>query len=332
MQNNALVQNLSNNKNQTLQTQETYAAIYIPPEDTQTLSPDAKKVLKNKKVVEAAINNTSLKSTINSKKIEQIAQNLTAQEQIMGASKLAQQYAVPVLGKVLSGEKIKDKELLGFMLNSYAPAFNQTWAQAGYNSFTGMVTAINNGNVNLPNFISSLSNALNNVTKSLETKLDYSKYGEALPIDLVTKVSYKYEKIISEQSDNILSLINTYNKIYQPIIITLEATLKNDISNLWSKNQFFDRLSEIILSKSKITLRLGSDIYENCIITNLEPTLEQLERTSFTLGIKYQHTLPDTETIGNVNQINNPTPNNSKYKDLKEKTKNNIQKIIKKSN
>ena len=68
---------------------------------------------------------------------------------MQGKVEFAQRYATGALTKIINGEPITNKTMLDSLFNTYAPAFNATLEQTGYNSIMQMKDAAAHGTINV---------------------------------------------------------------------------------------------------------------------------------------------------------------------------------------
>ena len=200
------------------------------------------------------------------------------------------------MAKIINGEPVTNKTMLDSLFNTYAPALNAGLAQTGFNSLVEMRNAVQAGNnINVPNFIQGFSNGLSVIQDMCIEKP--SKYGEEIPIDVVTELKYTYTLKTPTQEvlngDNIEKYINNLKKIK----CQLTATIKNENAELWQVNDFNTKIINIMNSQKAITFRVGKSIYEDCIIETYAPTVQTIHSFTFISDIRLSR-----NSIGNSYQ------------------------------
>ena len=264
----------------------TYAAFYLPQEVPDPEQPDEKESQSLFKTLAGAWKNySSSDNKIDEDDLKDMARNMN----IQGGTFFAQKYAAGALSKIINGEPVTNQTMLDSLFNMYAPALNAGLAQTGFNSIVEMKNAVQTGNnINVPNFIQGFSNGLSAIQEiSIEKP---SKYGEEIPIDVLTKCEFQYEVMTSNnKSDN-----NTTTSITKPVanppefvIIKISGNIKNRNSELWSVNDFTEKINQIIKKNVYITFRAGKTIYENCILNSFNPSIINIYNLGFDAQLKY---------------------------------------------
>ena len=172
----------------------TYAAFYLPPEEKEIKQPNQKNVDRTTGLLLQAKNKAKQLFSVNT--ITEMARNMDLQS----TTEFTQKYAVGALSKIINGEAVTNKTMLDSLFNTYAPALNAGLAQTGFNSLVEMRNAVQagNGRVNVANFVQGFSNGLSIVQSATES-VDYSKYGEEIPIDSVDNLGYTYNNASATQ-------------------------------------------------------------------------------------------------------------------------------------
>ena len=226
-----------------------------------------------------------------------------------------QRYAAGALSKIINGEAVTNKTMLDSLFNTYAPALNAGLAQSGFNSLVEMRNAVQagNGSINVPNFIQGFSNGLNTV-KDATFREDISKYGEEIPIDVITQCVFEYGREVAEKkikADQTLDLAQYIGEL-DPVKITIDAHVKNENAELWSINDFSNKIIDQFTTQKEIIFRAGKSIYENCIISFYKPTITSIYDISFQIKLEYNYRMNTKSQDANGYMIMNPNPTNKK--------------------
>ena len=265
----------------------TYAAFYLPPEEPTKPKVNEGLVSKFSNALTGAWKNVSqIVSNNDYEMLKDIARNMN----IQGGTEFSQRYAVGALTKIINGQAVTNKTMLDSLFNMYAPALNASLAQSEFNSIVEMRNAVQAGNINVSNFVQGLSSGLTAIQNTAE-QTNYSKYGEEIPIDVVTKCIIDNSAIVAKQRTDLADRLNINVKPSENISITLNGNVKNENAELWNMNEFSNKLVDIMLKKEKLYFRVGKSIYENCIISLYQPTIKNIYDIKFEMDIKMQYQL-----------------------------------------
>ncbi len=263
----------------------TYAAFYLPPEEKEVKLPDQKNVDRTANSLSGTLKNLSeIKSLVD---VKEMAKNIDLQS----TTEFTQRYAVGALTKIINGEAVTNKTMLDSLFNTYAPALNAGLAQTGFNSLVEMRNAAQagNGKINVANFVQGFSNGLSIIQSATES-VDYSKYGEEIPIDVVNNIDYTYNNGAATQKIEEYDFSpEDYISDLEPTKLQIKANVKNENAELWSVNDFNNKLVDIMANKTPITVRIGKSIYENCIIITYAPKVISIYYFEFTADLLFNH-------------------------------------------
>ena len=230
----------------------TYAAFYLPPEKREEAIPDPKETRYIKDTLKAAWKNFKGDVSGTIKNYEEYFDEIADNMDIQCGTAFTQRYAAGALSKIINGEAVTNKTMLDSLFNTYAPALNAGLAQSGFNSLVEMRNAVQagNGNINVPNFIQGFSNGLNTV-KDATFREDISKYGEEIPIDVITKCVYEYDRIIAQQKIDKKIDLSQYVGNLDPVTITINANVKNENAELWNINDFSNKIMDLFMKEER---------------------------------------------------------------------------------
>ena len=291
----------------------TYAAFYLPPEIKEEAIPDPKESRYIKDTLKAAWKNFKGDVSGTIRDYEDYFDEIGDNMDIQCGTAFTQRYAAGALSKIINGEAVTNKTMLDSLFNTYAPALNAGLAQSGFNSLVEMRNAVQagNGSINVPNFIQGFSNGLNTV-KDATFREDISKYGEEIPIDVITKCVYEYKRTIAQQKIDEKIDLSQYVGNLDPVTITINANVKNENAELWNINDFFFFLMDLFMKEESIIFRAGKSIYENCIISSYIPTITSIYDISFEIKLKYDYSMNLKSQEADGYMIMNPNPTNKK--------------------
>ena len=294
----------------------TYAAFYLPPEEEEEKIADPANSRHISDTLVAAWNNVknNVSGSIENYQYEfgKIADSMD----IQSSSVFAQRYAAAALSKIINGLPVTNKTMLDSLFNTYAPALNAGLLQSGFNSLVEMRNAVEAGNglINVPNFIQGFSTGLDTVMQA--GKKEPSKYGEEIPIDVLTKCVYEYDRIIAQQKIDEKIDLSQYVGELDPVTITIEAHVKNENAELWNVNDFSNKIIDLFMKEEGIIFRAGKSIYENCIISSYQPTIISIYDIGFTMALSYNHKMNLRSQESNGYRVIKPNPYNKELKNL----------------
>ena len=271
----------------------TYAAFYLPQDEPQVKIPEQKNVDRITGTVRRALNNAKL--SLNNFDISEIARNIDLQS----PTEFTQRYAVGALTDIINGRAVTNKTMLDSLFNTYAPALNAGLAQTGFNSLVEMRNAVEAGNINVANFVQGFSNGLSVVQQmSIEKP---AKYGEEIPIDVVTQLDYTYNLKTPTQKIPDNDLISKYTSELDNIKLKLSAIVQNENAELWNINDFNTKIIDIMVAKTPITFRAGKSIYDDCIISTYAPVIDSIHKIKLTCELVLNYnTLAESYTQNNA--------------------------------
>ena len=224
-------------------------------------------------------------------------------------TEFTQKYVTAALSYVMQGKAIKSESMLDELFNTFAPALNMSLTQTSYNSLAEMRTAMKSGTVvNAANFIEGLSAGFAAFVED-NAKISYSKYGEEIPIDVVTSLEYSY----SSEAPKHRIMANTesvdYISMNKDIELTIKGHFKNGDAELWSANELSNKIVDLMINKKLVYFRAGKSIYEDCIITSYKPEIKNIYDISFeTKIIIEQDTTKLSLKYGNTRIMNPRKP------------------------
>ena len=250
----------------------TYAAFYLPPEEPTKPKVNEGLVSKFSNALTGAWKNVSqIVSNNDYEMLKDIARNMN----IQGGTEFSQRYAVGALTKIINGQAVTNKTMLDSLFNMYAPALNASLAQSEFNSIVEMRNAVQAG-----------LTAIQNTAE----QTNYSKYGEEIPIDVVTSCFYEYTVKTAEQeiSENDIGFERYVSNLNQ-IKLTLTAHIKNENAELWTISDINAKIVDCMANKTKFIFRMGKSIYEDCVFISYKPQIESVYDLNFIAEIRLNY-------------------------------------------
>lgn len=276
----------------------TYAAIYVPAEPVKKPLPDPVESQRNKNSLTQAFRRLS-------GNIRMRADEIWSNMSLTSATAFTQRYAVGAITNIVNGQPVTNKTMLDSLFNTYAPALNLTASQMGYNSLMELRTAVSGANINPSNFVQGFADGLAAV-QSLSNKEDYSRYGEEIPIDVVTKLIYTYESRVASQKIEQDGFLSEYATGLDPVSVEVSGNIKNENAELWGINDINQKIVDIQHKKQKITFRVGKSIYENCTINSYKPTITNIYDIPFKMNVVFDYRLNSSSVANGSYRVMNP--------------------------
>ena len=280
-----------------------YAAFYVPT--------DVSKPIEVNETVKQRIYNElcGVKSKLGKGASYYDLKRLSAAMSVTAMTEFTQKNVTAALTYVMQGKAIKSEAMLDELFNTFAPALNMSLTQTSYNSLAEMRTAMKSGTVvNAANFIEGLSAGFAAFVED-NAKISYSKYGEEIPIDVVTSLKYSY----SSEAPKHRTLANTekldYIAMNNVITLIVNGHFKNENAELWSANELSNKIVDLMINKKLVYFRAGKSIYENCVIKKYTPQIENIYDISFEAEIYIeQNTTIASQKYGNTRIMNPRKP------------------------
>ena len=261
------------------------AAFYLPIEKLENEKADYNQVAKTENSLLGAFAKSHIK------KLNIDTFKFSKYLSLQGQTEFAQRYATGALTKIINGEPITNKTMLDSLFNTYAPAFNATLEQTGYNSIVQMKDAAAHGTINVSTFLSGFSNGLSAIQEERDFLYRSQKYGEEIPVDLVTKCDINYESVGAEHPHDIGKNFMDYIKDFGPVNIKVSAHVKNETAEAWNINDYSNKLTDAMVKKEPVVFRIGNTIYEDVVITKYHPVITNIYDISFDVTIQYNYLL-----------------------------------------
>ena len=285
------------------------AAFYLPIEKLENEKADYNQVAKTENSLLGAFAKSHIK------KLNIDTFKFSKYLSLQGQTEFVQRYATGALTKIINGEPITNKTMLDSLFNTYAPAFNATLEQTGYNSIVQMKDAAAHGTINVSTFLSGFSNGLSAIQEERDFLYRSQKYGEEIPVDLVTKCDINYESVGAEHPYDIGKNFMDYIKDFGPVVIEVSAHVKNETADAWNINDYSNKLTDAMLKKDFVVFRMGNTIYEDVVITKYHPVIMNIYDISFDLTIEYGYNYGrESRTNSNGDWVVNSRINDQKWK------------------
>ena len=93
------------------------------------------------------------------------------------------------------------------------------------------------------------------------------------------------------------------------IELTIKGHFKNEDAELWSANELSNKIVDLMINKKLVYFRAGKSIYENCVITEYIPKIENIYDISFTATIAIEQDVSkSSQKYGNTRIMNPRKP------------------------
>lgn len=267
-----------------------YSALYIPEKEIKSVTPNPQEVEKIRSTLQSALAKAKIKPV--NYNLRDISRNMV----IQNVSEFTQRYAAGALSKIINGAPITNKTMLDSLFNTYAPAFNCTLDQMGYNSVMQMRDAARAGNINVPYFLDGFSKGLSVVSETFFSDFKEDKYGEEIPIDVVSSFKSEYANEVAVHTFDEKTDIRDYIKSLGEVVLTVMGHAMNNSAEMWAIGDYINKLHDAMSQKTPVVFRIGKTIYENVIIKKFTPTITNIYDLSFELQLGYNHYLAREST------------------------------------
>ena len=160
------------------------------------------------------------------------------------------------------------------------------------------------GQINVANFVQGFSDSMSAITEQMRQE-NYTKYGEELPIDVVEKFNVNTKAGINRRK---VDMIMEYVTQIQDIQLVLVGYIKNENAQFWRSGDYINKLIFIQDSQKAITLRIGSDFYEECVLEEMDAEITNIYSIKVTVTLKYNFYVGNYSRGKKDGRIMNPEP------------------------
>ena len=160
------------------------------------------------------------------------------------------------------------------------------------------------GQINVANFVQGFSDSMSAITEQMRQE-NYTKYGEELPIDVVEKFNVNTKAGINRRK---VDMIMEYVTQIQDIQLVLVGYIKNENAQFWRSGDYINKLIFIQDSQKAITLRIGSDFYEECVLEEMDAEITNIYSIKVTVNLLYNFYVGNYSLEKKDGRIMNPEP------------------------
>ena len=282
----------------------TYAAFYVPKKIKKKSITSWHSVSGIKNMLTNAANATGLS-------MKKSDFNLVAKYAIQRAvSPFVGKYAISGMVDILSGKNVVNKTKRDSFFDVFAPVLNNIAFVSGYSNLLDLSNSLKfSNNLNLSNFVEMLTEEIN--SKSNEGNLDYSGYGYEIPVDVVESCQYIYSEKVAEHSIQGVFDKNIWLSDLGLVKINFVGHMKNAAGELVVSNSYLQKLGECMQNKQPVVLRIGKDVYENCLIENMSPIITNIYEVKLVMSLKYSYSGDKLKNSRFGGKVLNPTTRNN---------------------
>ncbi len=218
-------------------------------------------------------------------------------------------YSFSVLSNILSGKPVRSSTLLNLFFSGFSLVLSNKLLKFGYSDMNALIADIKSGNlcVSAQNFLQEFSDALAFANKSLGADMA-SRYGDELPIDVVENCGFLYQDSIALHKISSPDELVNWVSDMAPVTMNLEVCINNSSGQFSDIDSYIQRLCECMLNKLRITVRLGKNIYQNCIIESLNPNVSNVYMFKLFVKLRFNYYSGLYNVNSGNNIILNPTP------------------------
>ena len=262
--------------------EKTYAAFYIPKNTKAKRTIRKSLTAKIKQKLSKVIKNSVIKSKVSD--LNSIAKFMV--NKTNSAFKI--KYAISGLSDLLSNSKILNQTKRDKFFDVFAPVLNKVSNSLGFENLSQLKDCLASQNdLNKADFLTLLTDCV--LLDLQEGNVDYSGYGTEIPIDVVESCSYMYKENIAEHPFQNISDRDIWLSDLGLVKINFVGHIKNAKGELVVTNSYMQRLGECMKNKQPVVLRIGKDVYENCLIENMSPVITNIYELKLVMTLKYSY-------------------------------------------
>lgn len=177
------------------------------------------------------------------------------------------------VAQALIDGKITSKEALDYLFMGFAPAIGIQGSVMGYSGLNQIKDALSNGRIDVGAFISGLRRTIQGITdfKDMLTKKDTQSSSNVIELDLTLSHSESYQ---SETPDRRVQNGQSLNEYIHNMPETFSLNCALQEGKRYSKAEFTAIIKMIRDRKDVVSLVLGDDIFENLVLTEYSPSID----------------------------------------------------------
>lgn len=264
----------------------TYAKLILPytPIDQQVnTSPKAKMSLKGKLTSALSKAGNAVKNAV--KNPGQTMSNLGKYLQ-QNEDTIVNKFSGIAISQLLIDGKVTNKAALDYLFLGAFPALNQTYTALGYTGISQMKTAMQNGTINVGNFVNGFTKTLKAVTdlKNKVKNIESFKEKNIVEIDIVYSHQEEY---LSESGDRRVQEGMTWTEFIHNLPETFNLNCGIQDNKRYSIQEFKDILRFLRLKRIPFSIEVDEELIENVILQNFQPIREGATNAlDYTLQLK----------------------------------------------
>ena len=261
----------------------TYAAFYIPQSRGKKKSFGQKVINKVKRSITKAIKISNLvPAKFNTKTTAEYFNKNSS-------SAFAVKYAVSGFCDLLTNGKITSKTKIENLFEILSPILPSVAFKSGLSNVAELESVFLGGieNYNISEFLKIMNEGIN--TQNNPSGSKYSNLGNEIPIDVVESCGYEYAQTIAQHRVQGLSDDNVLLSDLSFVKINFTGHIKNPKGELVKTNYYMQKLGECMKKKQPIVLRIGKDVYENCLIESMSPVITNIYELKLVMTLQYSY-------------------------------------------
>lgn len=196
-------------------------------------------------------------------------------------------YSGIAIAQLLVDGKVTSKTALDYLFLGVAPALNQVGIALGYTSLGQIKRALFDGDINVGQFISGLSNTCksiyniatdNNVVNEVNSN-------KRIYFDMTLSDSSQYQ---SETPDRRVERGNDLSEFCHNLPPTFDVQAELQDGRRYSKEEFRGLLASLRDKMTPVTLYLGDEHFDNVILQNFSPNGQGSQKGGYEYGLQFK--------------------------------------------
>ena len=184
---------------------------------------------------------------------------------------LTSKFSGIAVAQTLVSGKVTSKEALDYLFMGFTPALGVTASAMGYSGITQMKDALTNGSIDVGGLVNGFTKAQKSIVdlKDQFSNKVSQKNGRVIEFDLTISHNESYQ---SETPDRRVENGNTVTETVHNLPITFDVTCAFQEDKRYSHGDLRAIFTELRDRKVPIKLQLGTDLFNDLILTNFSPT------------------------------------------------------------
>ena len=184
---------------------------------------------------------------------------------------LTSKFSGIAVAQALVNGKVTSKEALDYLFMGFTPALGVTASAMGYSGIVQMKDALTNGSIDVGELVNGFAKAQKSIVdlKDQFSNKVSQKNGQVIEFDLTISHNESYQ---SETPDRRVENGNTVTETVHNLPITFDVTCAFQEDKRYSHGDLRAIFTELRDRKVPIKLQLGTDLFNDLILTNFSPT------------------------------------------------------------